>query len=380
MTTLQTLMSLLPARDGTSPDWRDIAALWPEIAALDACPQSPVHHAEGDVGTHTRMVLDALVRDPDWQALPMERASRLFWATILHDVGKPATTRHEADGRITSRGHSGVGARIARRLLWEVGAPFAWREEICNLISCHQSPFWLYEREDPSRMAAEMSWICDTRDLCLHATADARGRRCADALELFDGIALARLIFQEIGAWGTPFPFANDESRVAALSRSDRDLHHAAHEEFSCTATLMCGLPGAGKDTWLAAHGGDLEVISLDDMRRAAGISHADNQGRIIQAAREAARVHLRAGRDFAWNATNLTRQSRAMLTGLFRDYGARIRIVYVEVAPKVLRSQNETRDAVVPREAMSRAIDRLEVPTRIEAHEVLPVIDGGAA
>ena len=365
------LMALVPAQDGSLPDWPAIWSLWPEqMALLDACAQDPHHHAEGDVGTHTRMVVEALVTDPHWQALPVMRASQLFWAAVLHDIGKPACTKVE-DGRITSRGHSATGARIARQLLWYADAPFAWREEICGLISTHQSPFWLIERKDPDRMAAEISWLCNTADLCLHARADARGRICHDQSTLIEAVDLAAVQFAQAGCFGKAYAFANDESRIAAFNRPDRALDHAAHEQFSCTATLMCGLPGSGKDSWIARHSQGRPVISLDDMRRAAGISHGDNQGRVIQAAREAARTHLRAGQDFIWNATNLTRTTRTTLLGLFRDYGARTEIVYIEVPPKTLFEQNASRETAIPRKALQNHIDKLEIPSQIEAHSL---------
>jgi len=367
----QDLLSLVPAQDGSIPDWSALWPVWDHLSALDHCPQDAAFHAEGDAGTHTRMVVEALVADPLWQQLPVARAAGLFWAAVLHDIGKPGVTKTE-DGRITSRGHSSLGARIARLLLWQADAPFAWREEICGLIGAHQSPFWMIERQEPERLAAELSWICNTADLCLHARADARGRVCEDQDNLLQAVDLAALQFSEIGALGSKYPFQNDESRIAAFTRPDRSLTHVAHEDFSCTATLMCGLPGAGKDSWIDQYSKDRPVISLDDMRKSAGISHSDNQGRIIQAAREAARQNLRKGQDFIWNATNLTRSTRTALLGLFRDYGARTEIVYVEVPPAMLFEQNAGREDAIPRRALENYIEKLEVPTRIEAHGLL--------
>ena len=101
------------------------------------------------MATHTRMVLEALLSDPAWAALAEQRRSALFWAAVLHDVGKPATTRTEEDGRVTARGHSRLGAQMARRIFWEAGAPFAWREAVCAVILRHQAPFWLIERPNP---------------------------------------------------------------------------------------------------------------------------------------------------------------------------------------------------------------------------------------
>ena len=68
-------------------------------------------------------------------------------------------------------------------------------------------------------------------------------------------------------------------------------------------------------------------MVSLDAIRAEKGVSTWANQGQVIQAAYEQARVHLRAGQDFVWNGTNVTRQNRgrawvvpeAMIVGLER-------------------------------------------------------------
>ncbi|MFC6760256.1 AAA family ATPase [Sulfitobacter porphyrae] len=347
--THENLLTLVPSSPFRQVDWREIWQLWPELAALDTCPQDPIHHAEGDVGTHTRMVVEALVADSDWQGLPDMERTNLFWAAVLHDVGKPAVTKHEDDGRISSRGHSRVGASIARELLWYAGSPFAWREALCGIIAHHQLPFWLIERPDPNRMAIETSWRCRPDHLCIHAKADAMGRKCEDQQSILASVSLAALTFQEANCWDHQFAFANDESRVAFFESEDRDPHYEAHETFPCTVTVMSGLPGAGKDTWIGKHRPEYPVVSLDLIRHELGVSATDNQGQVIQAAHERAREHLRAGRDFVWNATNVTRQNRSRVLRLLRDYGTRVEIVYLEPGPNELRRQNRDRPDAVP-------------------------------
>jgi len=362
-----------------APDWRvrweEIWPLWPDLATLDTCPQDPTHHGEGDVGTHTRMVVEALVADPDWRALPAEAQGVLFWAAVLHDVGKPPVTRHEEDGRITSRGHSRIGAAMARERLWAAGAPFAWREALCGLIASHQLPFWLIERPDPTRMAIETSWRCRADHLCLHARADALGRVCADQSAILDNVALAAATFEEAHCLSQPFAFANDESRVAYFDHPDRDAHYTAYEDFRCTVTVLSGLPGVGKDTWIARHRADQPMISLDQIRTALGIAATENQGRVIQGAHEAARAYLRAGTDFVWNATNVTRLTRAKVLRLLRDYNARIEIVYLEAPPDRLLRQNRDRADVVPEAAITHLVRKLEPPEPWEAHAVHHVV-----
>ena len=365
------LASLVPTAPHWRVDWDAIWPLWPELTVLDGCPQDAVHHAEGDVGTHTRMVVEALVADPEWRGLSVDDQGRLFWAAVLHDIGKPAVTKHEEDGRITSRGHSRLGASMARHMLWHAGSPFQWREALCGIIAHHQLPFWLIERPDPTRLAIETSWRCRPDHLCLHAKADALGRICGDQQAILENVSLAALTFQEVDCFGSPFAFANGESRVAYFERDDRDPHYAAHEDFACRVTVMSGLPGAGKDTWIARHRADCPVVSLDEIRNELGVLPTDNQGRVIQAAHERAREHLRDRKDFVWNGTNVTRQNRSKVLRLLRDYGARIEIVYIEVAPEQLRRQNRERSDAVPDAVLDHLLRKLEPPELWEAHEV---------
>ncbi len=71
------------------------------------------------------------------------------------------------------------------------------------------------------------------------------------------------------------------------------------------------------------------------------------------------------------WNATNLNRQRRAPIVQMAADYGARVRIVYLEVPQAVLFEQNRAREGVVPKQVIRRMTERWEVPSLTEAHEV---------
>ncbi|WP_420332635.1 AAA family ATPase [Roseibium sp.] len=370
------LLSLVPSAPRWQLDWERIWPLWPELGALDTCPQDPIHHAEGDVGTHTRMVVEALVASPHWRSADENDRSCLFWAAVLHDVGKPATTKHEEEGRVTSRGHSRVGASITRQLLWDAGADYDWRERVCGLILCHQLPFWLIEREDYRRQAIKTSWKCQPDLLCLHARADAIGRMCSDQQAILDNVDVASQVFEENGCLRSPFAFANDESRVGFFEKSDRDPHFAAYEDFRCKVILMSGLPGAGKDTWIGNNCPDLPVVSLDAVRDSIGERASGNQGRVIQAAYEMARDHLRKKQDFVWNATNISEQLRGKPLRLFRDYGAFIEIAYLEPSRRKLFEQNRNRPDAVPDTVLANLIKKLEPPGEWEAHKVVRIVE----
>ena len=86
----------------------------PELERLAGCPQDPGWHPEGDVWTHTLHVMDAFAgeRTGDvWEDLVVG------FGCLCHDFGKPATTTHDADGRIRSKGHEEAGEEPTRAFL-----------------------------------------------------------------------------------------------------------------------------------------------------------------------------------------------------------------------------------------------------------------------
>jgi len=221
------VLAYVPGPPAWNLDWAGLDEAYDWVRALAGCPQTPQWHAEGDVWIHTRMVLEALVALPGWRALRDRERAIVFVAALLHDVAKPDCTRHEPDGRITSRGHSRRGAVQAREILWRMGVPFAMREHICALIQYHQVPFMLVERHDGERTAIEVSQRLRCDLLALVTEADARGRRCADQARLLDNIELYGELCRELGCWQEPWPFASAHARFRFF-RDPTSSRHAA--------------------------------------------------------------------------------------------------------------------------------------------------------
>jgi len=99
--------------------------LLPEVAAMDGVAQPPEFHPEGDVWTHTLLMLEQM-HSP---------SPELALSVLLHDVGKPPTYR-VAD-RIRFDRHPQAGVQIvqgiARRYRW----PRAQLERVCVLVQDH---------------------------------------------------------------------------------------------------------------------------------------------------------------------------------------------------------------------------------------------------
>ena len=358
-----------PAVDPTIA-WDPLVSREPWVAPMAACPQDPEHHAEGDVWTHTKMVCESLVRLPAWQALPADERELVFAACLLHDIAKPITTRIDEDGRIRQPGHSPRGAIMARELLWHMGVAPRLREQVCALVRTHQIPFFLIEEQRPERRAATISQTVRCDHLALVTRADALGRICRDPQRLLDNIDLFHEFCAEHGCLDRPWAFASDHSRFQYFRSEDRDPGYAAHDDTRCEMVLMSGLPGAGKDHWIA-HNLDLPVISLDALREELDVPGTGNQGVVIQAAREQAREHLRRGQSFVWNGTNLSRDMRGRPIELAAAYNARVRIVFLDTAYRRVVRQNRERGAVVPLKAIMSMTRLWEPPDLTEAHRV---------
>jgi predicted kinase len=185
-----------------------------------------------------------------------------------------------------------------------------------------------------------------------------------------------KLLAEENGCYEQPYPFANDHARFLFFRQREPNLHYVPHEAFACRVTLLSGLPGSGKDTWLSRNRSDLPVVSLDDIRGELDVEPTDNQGNVVQLARERCREFLRAGRSFAFNATNILKQTRQRWIDLFADYNARIELVYIEPPFDRLLRQNKNRKNPVPEQVVRKLAAKCEPPTWTEGHALL-LVDG---
>lgn len=102
----------------------------PEISAMKGVEQPPQYHPEGDVWTHTLIMLDGL---------PAGSAPTLAWGVLLHDVGKPPTFRsaQTTGDRIRFDGHVEVGVPMAEAICKRLRFSGDDSEQIKALVANH---------------------------------------------------------------------------------------------------------------------------------------------------------------------------------------------------------------------------------------------------
>ncbi len=345
------------------------------VAGMYGVPQSPVHHAEGDVAIHTQMVLDALTALETYKQMPVPDQQVLWMSALLHDVEKRSTTFTDEKGAIVSPGHAKKGALTARRILFtQFDIPFVQREQIVFLVRHHGLPLWLMEKPHPQHSLIQASFSVKMQWLHLLSTADLLGRYCDDKAVLLEKLDFFEAYCKEQNVWQQSYPFANAAARFhycnVSLQSSPDYIPFAAPGSI---VTMVCGLPGMGKDFFIQKNLKGTAVVSLDEIRRLHKIKPTDKSanGRIVQQAKEQARQYLRSKTDFVWNATCITRQMRSQLIALFSTYGAYTRIVYIEKPWQRWQLQNRQRQYPVPAAVLDKMLRKLEVPETTEAHEV---------
>jgi poly(A) polymerase len=104
--------------------------LLPEVARMKGVEQPPQYHPEGDVWTHTLIMIGGL---------PAGCSPTLAWGVLLHDVGKPPTFTPPSgpNGRIRFDEHVEVGTRMAEEICRRLRFSNDDTAQIAALVSGH---------------------------------------------------------------------------------------------------------------------------------------------------------------------------------------------------------------------------------------------------
>jgi poly(A) polymerase len=104
----------------------------PEVGAMRMAIDE--HHQHKDVYQHSLTVLRQAIELED-PAEPPDLVLR--WAALLHDIGKPATRRHEPDGGVSFHHHEVVGAKMARKRMRALKYSKQMVDDVSQLVYLH---------------------------------------------------------------------------------------------------------------------------------------------------------------------------------------------------------------------------------------------------
>jgi tRNA nucleotidyltransferase (CCA-adding enzyme) len=150
----------------------------PELLPLVGCEQEHDWHPEGDVWTHTLLVIDeARALNDD---LDRRRRITVMLGAVCHDLGKPATTAI-IDGRIRSPEHEEAGVEPTTRILDRLNIHtidgFDVRRQVIGLVAHHLKPGMFHKAGNVSDGAfRRLAQKVDLELLARVARADCRGR------------------------------------------------------------------------------------------------------------------------------------------------------------------------------------------------------------
>ncbi len=144
---------------------------FPEVEALIAVQQEPRFHPEGDVFTHTMMVLNQAAALREKAANPRG----LLLSALCHDFGKPQTTR-EQDGRIRSIGHEQAGVALAENFISRMNNEVRLKKYVANMVQLHMRPNALVAMGSGKKAYMKLfDEAQEPADLLLLAEADHKG-------------------------------------------------------------------------------------------------------------------------------------------------------------------------------------------------------------
>jgi len=99
----------------------------PEVSAMYGVKQSEQYHPEGDVFTHTKLMLSHMPF-PDVE---------LAWSVLLHDVGKPGVFELDENAVPRFYCHESLSAEIAENILTRLKFSNKQKKNICTAVKNH---------------------------------------------------------------------------------------------------------------------------------------------------------------------------------------------------------------------------------------------------
>lgn len=154
------------------------------LKSQEKTEQSPVHHPEGSVWNHTLLVVDEAAKQKQYSSNPKV----FLWAALLHDLGKPATTKISKN-KITAYDHDKVGAALVPKFLSVYISDPLFISDVQALVRYHMHLLYVI-KSLPFHNIIKMKAKTNIQDLALLSLCDRLGRTGADVDTELENIRL----------------------------------------------------------------------------------------------------------------------------------------------------------------------------------------------
>lgn len=166
-----------------------LSVWFPEVEALIGVRQDSRHHAEGDVWTHTLLVLDAAAQYRDRVSDP----TGFMLSALCHDFGKAVCTS-EANGRIHAYGHEKEGVPLAGSFITRLTGEKALLKYVTDMVELHMKPGMMISDNSSIKSTNKLfDESVEPDDLIYLSSCDSRGSLPASGYELREKRLLERL-------------------------------------------------------------------------------------------------------------------------------------------------------------------------------------------
>ena len=353
------------------------------IEQMKRTEQNPRFHAEGNVYNHTLLVLEQFYKHADEFDLSEEEKEVLYWAAILHDVGKPKVTKC-VNGRWIARGHEAAGVPIARDIL--LGKPEitkVQRHRILNLVRWHHVPMRWGLMGTKYSAYKKLATQTDIRLLGIFAMFDVLGRICVnkshvlEVIDHFNELIVPRIRYEfashtELQGF---FQNANYKKKNALWNAFKTDdirllekvMYRTPEKErepqTSCVITI--GPPKSGKTTYLEENYPDHQYFHFDRQNSSAPLT------RQLSHIRKSLSNPYGEERKVAIDGMHLNVAQRKEVMEYVRDCGSMIHYVVFEKSLAEIHANNQNSAHPIGASQIQAAYDQLYFPHPWESHSL---------
>lgn len=344
--------------------------------------QDVIWHSEGNVHTHTDMVLTEIYEIISNQASYLSDDDKfcLIMSALLHDIAKPITTKSvEKNDRICviSPKHEYIGMSYLIHRLQTLKISSDNVLKIIGLVGYHQVPKLLVIRDKNKWEYLNLARKARLNLLYFLEVADIKGRFCEDKADQLEYLELFKMYAIEYGCFDkSNTPFISDNIYVQSkgfqslLSGSiympeEAEAKHFNNKDNHASLVMMVGLSGVGKSLYIQKHYPDHKIVSLDLIREKICKNRQDhsNEGVVLQKAKIDLKTLLNKKEKIVYDATNLRRDFRSKFLDLAENYNALTELVFLSDDINKIYKRDSEREYSVGNKILDYQSKRLEYP-----------------